>query len=264
MTTFHDTILAMDPDIFVPFDVQGDTALEVVDLVDETRKIEYGSGGALAASVGEVAFESELQLDGVDDRWNANSALLIAITGAVFNQTAVTICAWWRTTNTAATDRYMCRLGSSWGFHLRKSASTITAHFYDTGSVQHSASRASSNSAELGGGWQMSTFELDPVEDMVCVGRNGVRVFDDPLTADPTIRTSGTGAFYYGSNGSANYWLGSLGPLMIWSRGLTPDEHLDVFQAGLGASRLNPSSYPIIRRPSEYRCRPGVVGMRST
>lgn len=247
MTVFHDSILATDPVLFVPWDADGDSATFGSNLGSAGNGMSQTVGGVRQAAPGEVAFGFEIAIDGVNDYWSATTALFNALTSAVSGATlGSTWGAWWRSVDTSAGPRYILRL-DPWGMGLRRGSSAMLGEYYDTLSTLHQVSVTNIAGAELGGGWQFSAFTIDPTEGTMIMYRNGFAANTGGGTVNSStarIRTSGSTSFVIGRNpstGDASTWNGSIGPILMWGRVLTPEEILDVWFAGMGAGAVPPS-----------------------
>lgn len=266
MTRFHDLMLATTPVVFVPFDAPGDTTTSAQNLA---------SGGgvmqAMTSSVNQAAaepaigFSNETDYDGAD-YWQADSTLFNIITTAssASYQDGITFAAWWRTTISDSTIRYVMRL-DPWGMGIRRSFGNMLVEFYD---ITNTLRQVSWQAPENNGGWNMSFMVIDPAEPMLIVGINGWRLQDLALTSTSSsytsIRTSGSTTFALGrnpSNGFTNPWIGHIGPIMVWDRALSVTEMQDAYMA---AFEVQDTRTRTMGRFPEQRMRSDAVIERTT
>lgn len=260
MTAFHDAILDLNPIMFVPFDGPNDDATHAYDLMGHGAFVP-GSGGTRQVSAGtEVQFDYELALDGVTEYWTADSALTAWFAGLFAGTISnFTVLIWWRSTNAISDSRYLLRFANS-GFYIRRSSGSIEVNIIANTTISYSVFR-SGELGESSGGWQHAALVLDATEDQLFVCRNGHRMNSIAVPDSTSIRRQTTYSLQLGKNGTSgsDTWLGSLGPVAMFSRVLTPEELTATFDAGFTVeSDYNPTPM----RPLDTRMRTGVLTAR--
>lgn len=262
MTAFHDAVMALEPGVFVPLDAPGDTATTAQDLMGAGTMV--GGGAAVkGAAAGEVAFANEIVCTG--NYWAADATLETRIIQLLNGVEEFTAAVWWRTdiAQSDATARVMLALTED-GFRLYRQSGSIIGTFYNASAVANNVSGLSQRNSEVGGGWQCSGLQLDAVEDKEFLCRNDGRSRASSVADGSTLRTTGANVFWLGAtSGGASPWTGSLGPFALWDRSLTPAEWAAFFQAGLGATIDDSTTYPTLRRPASQRMQAGKVLLRS-
>lgn len=263
MTAFHDAVLETAPVVFIPFDGPLDTDIQVRNLGSGGGHMYPSGGGTRLDRVGLTEFGKEIEFDGVNDYWVADPVLLAAIVAAANGASNFTAAMWNRTTYRLPASKTMFRLWQ-YGFDLRISSDNYIASYYNASGVQRSEGFPSIHEIGIGGGWQLGAMFLNDAlyagQTRLILGRNGVFQRSTGYVGDTLRTTSGGTLFTIGSDGtSTNFWLGSLGPLMIWNRALSADEFMALFQAGLGVAAHRSVS---LRRPLGRRPRSDYVQLR--